>query len=192
MAGEMMDVKHKAISLRLIEKSDAQLIAEWYNDKETAMYMSTLVRGKYHTKEKVEKEIAEIDPDYERLFMVIESGNPIPIGHAGIDDMDQNDRRGEIYFLIGDKSAKGKGYGKLIVKELLDYAFGNLKLNMVCATVVVENKPSLAVIEKSGFRRVGVMRDYNYFPGIGFMDEVFFDITAKDWSHLKENEKMKR
>jgi diamine N-acetyltransferase len=186
MAGDILDSKQNAISLRLIERKDAQLIADWYNDSETARYMSTLVRCKYHTKDKVEKEIDEIDLDYERLFMVMEEGNPVPIGHAGIDDMDQHDRRGEIYFLIGDKKAKGKGYGKLIVRALLEYAFAELSLNMVCASVTIGNKPSMAVIEKSGFRKVGIMREYNYIKDVGFLDEAFYDITLADWKQMKE------
>ncbi len=174
------------ITLRPVEASDAKLIAKWYNDKENARFMSTLVRTRYHKESDIEREFEDIDDEYERLFMVMEDGNPEPIGHAGIDDMDLHDRRGEIFFMIGDKNARGKGYAKQIVKELLEYAFVKLGFNSVFATAAVENKPSIAVLEKGGFKRFGVRREYNFYPDAGYMDELFFDITLGDWK--KQNE----
>jgi RimJ/RimL family protein N-acetyltransferase len=175
-----MGIAERKILLKPVSIKDAEAIARWYNNPENVKYMSTLVRCNQHTKASVEKELKESDPDYERLFMIFEEGNPKPIGHAGIDDLDLNDRRGEVFFIIGETSAQGKGYGKLAMKDLLWIAFRELRLNSVFATAAVENKPSIAILERLGFKRIGIRREYNFVDG-EFMDEIFFDITKKDY-----------
>ena len=95
---EVTAIKGNNISLKNIELKDAAIVARWFNDSENVKYMSTLVRCRHHTKESVELELKESDPDFERLYMIYEDGNPDPIGQAGIDDMDLNDKRAEIFF----------------------------------------------------------------------------------------------
>ncbi len=183
--------------LREVKFTDAELIANWCNDKENIKYMSTLVRCKVHSKENIEKEINNIDPNYERLFMIClkckenekgkegEESKEFPIGHAGIDDLDFDDLRGEIFLMIGEKGEHSKGYGLETVKLLLNYGFNKLGLNSIFATVAVENKPSLRLLEKAGFKQVGIRREYNKING-RFVDEVFFDIIKTDYlSSLK-------
>ncbi len=171
------------IYLRPMRMEDAGLVARWYNDKETRRYMSTTVRGyKYYPKD-IKKEIQENNPREEQWFMVCLKSSHKPIGQAGIDDLDFMDRRGEIFFLIGDKDEKGKGYSREIVRLLLDYSFKKLKLNSLFATVTVKNIPSLKVLEKAGFKKMGIRREYNRIGG-KYLDEVFLDFTAKDYARL--------
>ncbi len=168
------------IYLRPMRMEDAGLVAKWYNDKETRRYMSTTVRGYIYYPRDIKKEIRENNPTEEQWFMVCLKSDNKPIGQAGIDDLDFMDWRGEIFFLIGDKDEKGKGYSKEIVRLLLDYAFKKLKLNSLFATVTIENIPSLKVLEKAGFKKIGIRREYNRIGG-KYLDEVFLDFTAKDY-----------
>lgn len=168
------------IYLRPMQMEDAGLVAKWYNDKETRRYMSTTVRGYKYFPRDIKKEINENNPKEEQWFMICLKPSNQAIGQAGIDDLDFLDRRGEIFFLIGDKNEKGKGYSTEIVRLLLDYAFKKLKLNSLFATVTVENIPSLKVLEKAGFKKIGIRREYNHIGG-KYLDEVFLDFTAKDY-----------
>ncbi len=171
------------IYFRPMKLEDAKLVSQWYNDTDTKRYMSTTVRGYKYSPRDIKKEIKENNPKEELWFMVCLRSDNKPIGQAGIDDLDFLDRRGEIFFLIGDKNEKGKGYSREIVRLLLDYAFKKMKLNSLFATVTVENIPSLKVLEKAGFKKIGIRRQYNYIGG-KFLDEVFLDFTAKDYKKL--------
>lgn len=173
------------LSLRKVEPGDAEILAKWYNNFDIVRYMNPVLRCKKHTKESVENEIKTSNPDFERLFVVYKDGKDKPIGEAGVDDIDLYDKRGEIFFLIGDSEERGKGYGKKIVMLLLDYAFNELKLNSVFATSTVDNRPSISALEKSGFKKVGIQRDYNLIDG-KFVDEALFDILQKDYLAQKE------
>lgn len=169
---------------RKVELKDVPLITKWFNDTETAKHMSTVVRCQLHTHESILEQIKMSDPDFERLFMVCLDDKPEPIGHAGIDEIDFYDKRGELFLMIGEKAERGKGYGVQIVNLLLDFAFGELKLNSVFATATCVNKPSMRALEKAGFSRVGIRREFNFIDN-KFVDEVFYDITLKDYLALK-------
>jgi len=183
MAASLSKTSLKAplrIYIRPMRLEDAKLVSQWYNDSDTKRYMSTTVRGYKYSPQDIKKEIQENNPREELWFMVCLKSNRKPIGQAGIDDLDFLDMRGEIFFLIGDKNEKGKGYSKEIVQLLLNHAFKKLKLNSLFATVTVENIPSLKVLEKAGFKKIGIRREYNRIGG-KYLDEVFLDFTAKDY-----------
>ncbi|MFH0869898.1 MAG: GNAT family protein [archaeon] len=169
--------------LREAQKEDAALLAKWFNDKENVAFMTTHVRSSRHTARSIWKDIVDmkkLDPDYEKLFMVCIGEEMKPIGHAGFDEIDLEDRRGEIFFMIGEKEYKGRGFGTKIAEAVLDHAFNRMKLNSLSATISEDNKPSIAVTEKIGFKKVGIRREYNFING-RFVDEIFYDMTLKDY-----------
>jgi RimJ/RimL family protein N-acetyltransferase len=116
--------------------------------------------------------------------MVCSQDDGRAIGHAGIDDIDFYDKRGEIFFLIGEKSARGKGYGNELVQLLVDYGFKNLKLESMFATATVKNIRAIRAIEHAGFKKIGIRRRYHYLDGT-YYDEILFDITRNDYYERK-------
>ena len=176
----------KSIYLRKAEPEDSVLISKWFNDADNVKYMSTIVRCMAHSEKSVANDILESDESFERLFMVCLEENKMPVGHAGIDDIDFNDKRAEIFCLIGEKAEQGKGYGCQAISLLLDYGFNNLSLNSLFATSAVENKASISILEKLGFRKIGIRREYNNIGG-RYVDEAFFDITRKDYVALRND-----
>ena len=175
----------KRLFLREVRLADAPLLVRWFNDHNNVRYMSPIIRGKRHTLPSMKTEIRSIDPEYEQLFIVCRRKTQKPIGHAGIDDLFRLDKRGEIFFLIGEKDEQGKGYGKEIVSLLLEQAFGKLKLHSVSASAVLENKASIAILKKAGFRKIGVRRDYNRING-KYVNEVLFDLLVTEYLKKKK------
>lgn len=173
------------IFLRKATLKDAPLIAKWFNDKKNVYYMNPVVRCYHHTAKSIAQDMKNADPGYERWLMICLKSNKKPIGHAGIDELDLYDKRGEIFFLIGDKEEQGKGYGKEALGLLLDHAFKKLKLHSLFATVTPTNKPSLKTIKKFGFKKVGVRREYNNYNG-KFVDEILFDLLDRDFLGRKK------
>lgn len=175
----------KRLFLRKVGLADAPLLVRWFNDHSNVQFMSPIIRGKKHTLPSIKTEIRSIDPEYEQLFIVCRRKTQKPIGHAGIDDLFRLDKRGEIFFLIGEKSEQGKGYGKEIVSLLLEQAFGKLKLHSVSASAMVENRASIAILKKAGFKKIGIRRDYNWING-KYEDELLFDLLDKEYSRKKK------
>ncbi len=61
---------------------------------------------------------------------------------------------------IGDCANWGQGYGYEAAQLALAFAFGELNLHRVTATVFSYNERSIALFEKLGFQREGVYREF--------------------------------
>ena len=171
------------LTLVPLKINHAPYLLKWFKDKENVKYMSSIIRCEKHTLKGIKNDIKINDLGFQRLFMVYLKRKKDPIGHAGIDDFDFDDKRGEIFFLIGDKKEHGRGYGKEIVNLLLDYGFKKLHFNSIFASSVITNISSQKILEASGFKKIGIRRGYNLIND-KFLDEVFYDITIDDYKKL--------
>lgn len=75
---------------------------------------------------------------------------------------------------------QGNGYISEATSLLLDYAFGERRLNKVWAMVIEPNEPSQAVLEKLGFEQEGHYRKETFHDG-NFVDSYRYAMLAEDW-----------
>lgn len=74
----------------------------------------------------------------------------------------------------------GKGFAGEAVKEVARFGFEELGLHRIQALVLPENKASLRVLEKNGFRREGLLKKYPF--GREFHDAVILAaVCEKNW-----------
>ncbi|MBQ5808804.1 MAG: GNAT family N-acetyltransferase [Clostridia bacterium] len=74
----------------------------------------------------------------------------------------------------------GKGYAKTMMSILLDYCFGELRLNKLNARVMEENEASKRLHLALGCKLEGVHRQM-YFHNGRYTDEYFYGLTREDW-----------
>ncbi len=172
------------LEFRSVEQKDAEILHSWFNDQDNVKFMSTKIRSRNHSRLSMECDILNSDRNYERLWMIYEKNGSDPIVHAGIDDIEFHDQRAEIFFMIGEWSAKGKGYGNEIGRFLVDHAFSQLKLNSLFATATVMNNPSITILRNIGFTEIGIRRQYHYMDG-KYYDEILFDMVREDFDFRK-------
>jgi len=79
-----------------------------------------------------------------------------------------------------DKDHHGKGYATEAVRLILDYAFKEVGFHRVEAGAMPRNIGSARVLEKAGFVREGLARDYIKIKGI-WEDHYMFSILETDW-----------
>jgi ribosomal-protein-alanine N-acetyltransferase len=63
---------------------------------------------------------------------------------------------------------------------MLGYAFGPLGLHRVTAAIGPENTASLALVDRLGFSREGVLRDHVHTNG-AWRDSVLLSLLAPEW-----------
>jgi RimJ/RimL family protein N-acetyltransferase len=86
---------------------------------------------------------------------------------------------GEVGFLVGP-DARGRGIATRAMRLLLGYAFETLGMERVQALVHSENPASRKVLERLGFRREGLLRDYR--PGAaGREDRILFSLLRAEF-----------
>lgn len=101
------------------------------------------------------------------------------IGTCGFHAWNKTHKRAEIGYEINENYWR-KGYGTIVIKELLNYGFKELQLNRIEALVYPENFPSKISLEKIGFKNEGLLEDYCYFLGKP-QDLYMYSILKKNW-----------
>jgi ribosomal-protein-alanine N-acetyltransferase len=76
-----------------------------------------------------------------------------------ISNLNLRHKKAEIAYWLG-KDYRGKGLMSDALQLLLRFTFRELKLNRVTAYVFPENTGSYVLLEKGGFTREGLLRDY--------------------------------
>ncbi len=101
------------------------------------------------------------------------------IGTCGYHSWNEEHARAEIgYDLWPDYW--GRGLMPEALRVLLRYGFEVMGLNRVEATTHTENEQSMRVLEKLGFRREGVLREYYCQDGV-CNDQVLFSLLRREW-----------
>lgn len=68
------------------------------------------------------------------------------------------------------------------LSAIIDYGFGEMELNRLEAVVMPENTASIKILEKLGFRKEGLLEEYEKWGSKGFVDLCMFAMLRKAWS----------
>ena len=79
----------------------------------------------------------------------------------------------------------GQGLMPEALRALLRHGFHTLGMHRVQATTHTENRRSQRVLEKLGFQREGILRDYYCRDGI-YNDQVQFSLLKREWAAVTE------
>lgn len=80
-----------------------------------------------------------------------------------------------------DKNQYGKGYATEAVRLILDFAFNEVGFHRVEAGAMPRNIGSTRVLEKVGFVKEGLARDYLQINGV-WEDHYMFSMLESDWN----------
>ncbi|GLV66619.1 30S ribosomal protein S5 alanine N-acetyltransferase [Bacillus mycoides] len=136
---------------------DAFRIKELANDKELADIL-----GLPHPYElKFAQDWVDMQPD------LIRRGIEYPLGIVSKESreivgtitlrIDKNNNRGELGYWIG-QGYWGKGFATEAVNRMIHFGFIELGLNKIWASAISRNRSSIKVLEKSGLRKEGTLR----------------------------------
>lgn len=169
------------IYLRPLEREDLPTLRAWCNDPETRALIGEVSpmnrSGADAFFERVQKDEARV------WLVVVEKESQRVIGEAGLLRIFHPWRTADLTMILGDKTARGKGYGSEATLLLMDYAFGALALHRLAIGVVGFNERALRFYEKIGFKREGVQRD-GYFYNHKFCDFVMMSILEDEYRAL--------
>jgi len=174
------------VFLRPFCKSDLQHILRWSNDVELRKLIGEVAPMSRAEAEKWYKEL-RADKDRVWFVIVLKKGNRV-IGEAGLLRMFRPWRNTDMTIIIGEKDARGKGYGKEVGRLLLTYAFEELGFHRISVGVVGFNKNALRFWKSLGFKKEGVERD-EYFYDNKYSDGIMMSILENEFRNHKENAK---
>jgi len=121
--------------------------------------------------------------DDSAVHFAVELADGTHIGSVGIHKIDWKNRSGEMGIIIGDPEQRERGYGYEIECLIVNYAFCELNLHRVEATVFTTNPRSMNCAKKVGFKQEGIMRERMFKNG-KHIDVIMGSILAHEWPGL--------
>jgi RimJ/RimL family protein N-acetyltransferase len=171
-------ISGEKIYLRPIEPEEIVLLYRWANDPETRGLTGEVRPSTYAGALEFYQQ-AQKSEDRIWLAVISRETNRI-IGETGLLRMFPAWRTTDWSLIIGEKSARGKGYGTEAAKLMLDYAFGHQNFHRVSIGVVGFNTRALNFYEQIGFRREGLQRD-GYYYGHRYHDFVMMSMLEHEF-----------
>ncbi len=113
-------------------------------------------------------------------FAIYERESGRLIGHTDLFEVDQRTRTCTFGLLIGEETARGRGYGSEVAGLMLDYAFTALGLHNVMLMVDSYNLAGQAAYRKAGFVEFGRRRQASLLNG-QLLDLVYMECLATDF-----------
>ena len=159
------------VNLKIVEKEDLPLLADWSNNPE---YLGEFIFLPQQPRTEWEKRYDNLTADTKWFFIEKKDGTKIGTMFHFL--------RGELLEIgyVLAPSERRKGYGTEDVKIMVDYLFLSKKTVRVQAITDVDNLASQKVLEKAGFKKEGTIRKSTFVRG-EWRDDCLYSILREEW-----------
>lgn len=96
---------------------------------------------------------------FRRIFSAVDTSTQRVVGHIALSSLDPRTQSGTIACVTVDAALRGKGVGEAMVRHVLETAFDELHLHRVELNVFDFNTGAIALYEKLGFVKEGLIRE---------------------------------
>ena len=107
-----------------------------------------------------------------------------PIGNVTLRNPDRENGNAEVAIVITDKASQGHGLGTDALNCLVDFGFGELRLERIYLHVFDYNARAIRSYEKAGFQTDAVLRRHRFHRG-DHHDVHLMSILRGDWLALE-------
>ena len=184
-----MKLKTKRLVLRDFKKGDEESLRKNVNYLEVSRYLSvvpypyTPKDAKWFVNNCIEESKKKPREGYE-LAIVLPPGKDV-VGIVGLTNVHEFTGTAVMGYWLGQDYWR-KGYMFEAVREMLRFAFEDLKLRRVNISVYTQNKASKALIEKLGFRYEGTKIKSDRVKSTGkIVDAHIYGMLKSEWRKLR-------
>ncbi len=176
-------LRGRTVRLTAFQEADMAVLARWSED---SAYMRLL-----DARPAMPQPASQIKEDIEEMqkssraytFAVRPLESDDLIGMTEIDDILWTHGAAGLGLGIGEAAWRGRGAGTEAARLTLDFAFRELNLHRITATVFGYNTASLRMCEKLGFTREGVFREFLQRDGRRY-DMILLGLLRREWEVL--------
>jgi RimJ/RimL family protein N-acetyltransferase len=170
------------VYLRPFEPEDAALVHGWFSDAETSRLTGELPRSLARRRAAAGDGGGEGSDWFGFIICLIADDRPV--GRADIFEIDRRNGSAAFGIAIGEASQRGQGLGGDAVNAIVDFAFGQLRLERVWLGTDADNERALGVYERAGFTREARLRRAYFQDGV-FQDEIRMAMLRSEWEALE-------
>jgi len=183
-------IRGKKVDLVGLSKEYLPLYLKWFNDPEVT---DMLGDTKFPFPEGKEREWIEqqLTPKEDKRVFTVLTKDGRPIGNAGFNEIDYQNRYAVLGIAIGEKDFWNKGFGKDVTETLMKFAFEELGMHKIELGVHSTNKRAIACYKKCGFVLEGCEREHDFYNG-KYIDSYRMGILKKEWETIYRKEERVR
>ena len=174
-------IRGERVFLRAAERSDIPLFVRWLNDAETTSFLSMRAPMSEAMEEQWFNRMLEQQGKDAYHFTICLLADGTPIGTMGLFRVDHVNGNAGIGISIGEKRLWGQGLGTDAMFALLDFGFGQLRLERLWLEVYEFNPRARRSYDKCGFVLEGVERRAIYKRG-RYHDVQLMSILRDEWA----------
>jgi len=167
------------LRLRQFRAEDADAMHECFANPEAMRFWNLPVYTKHTETVRSVRRFIDCTPSYYRFWAVADAGTDRCLGMVNYHDGHIRSRRVNIGYII-NPAHLGRGIASEAVSAMLDFCFGELGLHRAQAFIHPDNNASIALAEKLGFSREGLLRD-NLRVGDEWRNDLLYALLATDW-----------
>jgi RimJ/RimL family protein N-acetyltransferase len=175
-------VRGERVYLRSLEPSDAEVIHRWFEDTRISTLMGDPPMSLAARRARYEDAVKGDGRDVFR-FVICRLDDDRPVGRIDVFEIDRQNGSCAFGITIGDPDLWGQGLGTDAVNAIVDFAFGQLRMERVWLDTDDSNARAQAVYRKAGFVEEGRFRRAFYQDG-RWSDDIRMALLRDDWAAL--------
>ena len=153
-------LSNDTIVLRALEPTDLDTLYRWEND--TALWTVSDTVAPY-SREAIwtylQQNTGDIYAQRQLRLMITLAEDGTPIGTIDFLNFDPLNNRAELGLFIAAEW-RGRGFGRLALDRLTDYARNHIGLRQLYVYIALDNTVCLQLFEDYGYRRVGILQSW--------------------------------
>jgi diamine N-acetyltransferase len=180
-------IAHGSVYLRAAERDDIPRFVSWLNDYETSRTLGLRSPLSVPLEEQWFDQMVASQGKTSYHFVACLAADGRPIGTIGLMELDLVNGSAGLGIAIGTAADRGKGHGADMLKAILGFGFGFLRLERIWLDVYQINEGARHVYERVGFVHEGVLRHAAYREA-RYLDIDRMSILAAEWRATLEPE----
>jgi RimJ/RimL family protein N-acetyltransferase len=175
-------LRGERVYLRPLEPEDAEIIHRWYEDTRLQTLMGDLPLSLAARRQRYEDAVKSDGSDAFR-FVICLLEDDRAIGRTDLFALDRTNGSCSFGIALGEPATWGDGLGTDAVDAVVDFAFGQLRMERVWLGTADDNPRAHAAYRKAGFSLEGRLRRAYYQDG-RWIDELRMAILRDEWAAL--------
>lgn len=173
-------IRGRSVYLRPAEREDLPLFVRWLNDDATSRFLAIRAPLSMALEERWFESMLRQQGDEAYHFVICQLKDGQAIGATDLHEVDRDNGSAAMGIVIGEVDLVGQGLGTDALNALVDFAFGELRLERIWLDVYDFNPRAVRSYEKAGFALEGRFRRARFARG-KHHDVLRMAILREEW-----------
>ena len=169
------------LSIRKMERNDIPYLVDWATARSHVKGMQNyLPRTAAEANSWFQRSLLDKSRDDYMIYVTEETGDKYPIGILGLVNIDDTNRKGEYYVVIGNDEFLRRGIAFRTSNEMIQNTyFKGQDFAKIYTRVDKDNFAAQKLVEKLGFRKEGLMLSDGLTPAGAPIDRIYYGLLPE-------------